>query len=101
MAFGPLALGVVGLCELAVFYLFQDLKTLLNLLVINKCGRMHRSDAEAGESPFSKKTYKNKTKPKQNKSYTNLQKSPANGCQISPLLWSLIINIRNRLIVIE
>ena len=36
--------------------LFETLRPLSNFLLGNKDGRMHRSDAEAGDIPFSKKT---------------------------------------------
>ena len=48
--------SVEALCELA-FILFQDSMTLLNLFIYLS-GRMHRFDAEAGESPLLKKQIK-------------------------------------------
>ena len=53
--FWAFCFAVDALCELAVAYVCRREDLLETYLLFNKYGRMHRFDAETGESPFSKK----------------------------------------------
>ena len=43
------------LLSVSFFPFIQTARPLLNLFAYNKCGRMHRSDAEAGVTPLFQK----------------------------------------------